>query len=83
MPVRSEALSLFFWSMTPCGVGSGTLSFGDGVMEGAMGGGCRTWGELIKLFLGGLFVGLFSYFFSFPASPFFLFCFFNVGLETW
>lgn len=49
MAVRSKALSLSFWFMTPCGVSTGILSFGDGVVEGAMGGGCGIWDALVKL----------------------------------
>ncbi len=38
MTLWSKALSLFFGFMTPCGVSTGILSFGDGIVVGARGG---------------------------------------------
>lgn len=77
MAVWSKALSLFFWFMTPCGVSTGILSFGDGIVVGALGGGCGIWGVLAELAFAGpllfvfcLFVFCFSLSLSF-SLPFF------------
>ena len=51
MTVWSKAWSFFVWIMTPCGVSTGILSFGDGIVVGALGGGCGFWGEFDRLAL--------------------------------
>ena len=77
MTVWSKALSLFFWFMTPCGVSTGILSFGGGIVVGALGGGRGILGVLVELaFLGLLFFFFFFFFFLSlfslfpPFSPF-------------
>lgn len=67
MSVWSKAWSLFVLFMTPCGVSTGILSFGDGIVVGAVGGGCGVWGEFDKL---ALCVCVFCF------VLFFCFCFF-------
>lgn len=80
MTVWSKDLSLFSWFMTPCGVSTGVLSFGDGIVVGAMGGGCGIWGELVRLafcfspsFLS-FFLPFFFFLFFFSFSPLSLEC---------
>ena len=51
MTVWSKAWSFFVWIMTPCGVSTGILSIGEGIVVGAVGGGCGFWGEFDKLTL--------------------------------
>ena len=67
MTVWSKALSLFFWFMTPCGVSTGILSFGDGIVVGAPGGGCGIWAVLVEL--------------AFAGPLLFVFCLFVVCLS--
>lgn len=40
-----KAFSWFLGSLTPCGVSTGILSFGDGIVVGALGGGSGIWGK--------------------------------------
>ena len=71
MSVRSKAWSIFVLFMTPCGVSTGILSFGDGIVVGAVGGGCGFWGEFDKLALCVCvfcFVLFFVFIFFFPFS---------------
>lgn len=63
----SKAFSLLFGFMTPCGVSTGILSFGDGIVVGVLGGGSGIWGEFDKSISSPFFFFL-SSFFSFPLS---------------
>lgn len=66
MTVRSKALSLFFWFLTPCGVSTGILSFGGGIVVSALGGGSGIWSVLVEFAFLCFFFFLPSFFLLLP-----------------